>query len=158
MERTGEKMEKLEIRRMTAADVPAVAEIEKRVFTDAWSECIFEEALMFPNQIFFVLTEDGRLVGYCGLMTVLDEGQIMNIAVEEDCRRKGYGRLLIKEMLKYGEQHGISLYTLEVRESNAAARKMYEGFGFRETGRRKNYYTEPVETAVLMDLSVADGN
>lgn len=148
-------MENVEIRRMTAEDVPAVAELESRCFTDAWSEDIFEESLLFTNQIFFVLTEENQLVGYCGLMTVLDEGQILNIAVDESCRRKGYGRLLMNAMFKYGAEQGISLYTLEVRESNVAAQKMYESFGFHETGRRKNYYTEPVETAILMDMSVS---
>lgn len=156
MERSGDFTGKIEIRKMLESDVTAVADIEQRIFSDAWSEDIFEESLEYDNQFFWVLTEDEKIVGYCGLMIVLDEGQILNIAVDEPYRRSGFGRMLMNAMLDYGRENGVTFFTLEVRESNFSAIKMYENFGFEETGRRKGYYTEPVETAVLMDLKTTD--
>lgn len=139
------------VRRMTAADVFVVADLERRAFTMPWSADAFRSALGSPVQRFIVAEDDGRVVGYACMMYVIDEGQLLNIAVEPDMRRRGVARLMLQDLIGYGSEHGMTLYTLEVREHNTGARRLYESFGFREVGRRKDYYEQPREDAILMD-------
>jgi len=96
----------------------------------------------------------GDLAAYIILTHILDEGQIINIAVHPDYRRMGIANALIEKILEYSRGNGIKLLMLEVRESNAAAIKLYEKFEFREVGRRKRYYKNPIEDAILMDMEV----
>lgn len=146
----------MQIRKMTAADVFVVADLEKRAFTMPWSVEAFKSALMSQPQRFVIAEENGEVVGYAGMMFVVDEGQLLNIAVEPDYRRRGIARSLINELIAYGTEHGATLYTLEVREHNTPARKLYASMGFREVGVRKDYYGEPVEDAILMDLDLSE--
>jgi ribosomal-protein-alanine N-acetyltransferase len=90
------------------------------------------------------------VLGYAGLETVLDEGYITNIAVRPDARRQGVASALLGVFLRFSGAHKLSFLTLEVRESNAAAIALYAGHGFSAVGRRKNYYDDPREDAVLM--------
>ena len=99
----------------------------------------------------FLLAEyDGAVAGYIGMMCVLDEGYISNVAVSPDYRRKGIGRLLVSEMLSRAEKKKLSFATLEVREHNESAIALYASAGFSPVGRRKNYYERPREDALLM--------
>ena len=95
---------------------------------------------------------DGRVIGYIGMSFVLDEGYIYNVAVEKSSRKKGAGSALIQTLVNYGKKNGFAFLTLEVRESNTAARSLYSSFGFIKVGERKKYYSDPVENAVLMTL------
>lgn len=148
--------QKAVVKNMTADDIPDIIEIEKRSFSDPWSYGMFEDALDMKGQYFFCVTVDGRTAGYCGMMIVLDEGQILNVAVDGEYRRLGLGQLLMDAMFECGIENGVKTYTLEVRESNFAARSLYKKNGFAETGKRPSYYTNPSETAILMDAFFED--
>lgn len=143
---------------MTYDDVPQVAAIERQCFPDPWSERMLREHL--DNQCAAALVargEDGMILGYGGLLVVLDEGYITNIAVAESCRRKGLGRAMLSALIDHCRESGASFLTLEVRQSNAPAIALYESMGFLPEGRRKNFYRQPTEDAILMtkrDLSL----
>ena len=94
--------------------------------------------------------ENGDVLGYVGMMYVLDEGYISNVAVSPDYRRTGIADALITRLLQIAKELELSFVTLEVRESNAPAIALYEKNGFSPVGRRKNYYTLPTEDAILM--------
>ena len=139
---------------MTPAHLPAVAALEKRCFpADPWSEGVFRSALDSPNtSILLAEGEDGTLLGYAVLNTVLDEGNLDNIAVAPQARRQGVADALLSALTSFGREH-LACLMLEVRASNAPAIALYEKHGFAAVGRRKNYYSAPREDAVLMTLS-----
>ena len=94
--------------------------------------------------------EKGRILGYCGLLTVLDEGDVTNVAVRRDRQREGIGNFLMESMIRLAEERGITMIHLEVRAGNETAIRLYERQGFVRDGLRKAYYTDPTEDAVLM--------
>ena len=94
--------------------------------------------------------EDGKLVAYVGMVSVLDEGEIVNVATHPDYRRRGYARAVIDEVLKLARERGVEILSLEVRESNVAARSLYESVGFAAVGIRAGFYSHPREDAVIM--------
>ena len=106
---------------------------------------------LFDPKASFIVAEDGEggVLGYAGLQVVLDEGYIDNIAVEEAARRHGVGDALLDVFCRFGQAH-LSFLTLEVRASNAPAIALYRKHGFQEAGRRKNYYQQPREDAIIM--------
>ena len=97
-----------------------------------------------------VALEDETVVGYVGMMCVLDEGQIINVAVSSDFRRRGIGGALMDALEERARERRIVYLSLEVRESNAAARTLYAAKGYTECGVRKGFYSKPVENAVVM--------
>ena len=97
--------------------------------------------------------EGGELVGYCGIVTVLDEGDIVKVAVSEKYQRRGVGHRLLEETIEKLREKGVRVFHLEVRKSNQAAVGLYEKLGFVRDGIRKNYYENPVEDAILMSKS-----
>lgn len=132
----------------------AVAEIEKLCFFEPWSvESL--QILTRDGGIGFVVLVDGVVSAYGGMLCVLDEGQITNIATHPDFRRRGLGRAVVNALAEYAQKNGITGIFLEVRESNSAARSLYAECGFEEIGSRKRFYRAPVEDAVLMRLSIA---
>ena len=141
---------------MTAAHLPQVAALEKLCFpADPWSEALFRAALDDPRAaILLAEGESGELLGYAVLFTVLDEGNLDNIAVAPEHRRQGVADALLGGIVGFGREH-LSTLTLEVRASNAPAIALYEKYGFAAVGRRKNYYTDPKEDAILMTLDFA---
>lgn len=146
--------QRAETDRMRESDVPEIAAIERLSFTDPWSEQSIREELEAPRALCLVCRIDGRVAGYLGTRVVFDECDITNIAVHPDMRRQGVARLLLGELLK--ELRGVSRINLEVRESNAPARSFYEAAGFKECGRRRNYYETPVEDAILYTWFLED--
>ena len=144
---------KLRIVPMTARHLPAVAELERICFpADPWSEALFRAALENPGAaILLALGEDGAPLGYAVLSTVLDVGNLDNIAVAPAYRRQGVADALLSVVTGFGREH-LSRLMLEVRASNAPAIALYEKYGFAAVGRRKNYYDAPREDAVLMTL------
>lgn len=140
------------IRRMSAADIPFAAEIERLCFVHPWSEQSINEEMSKENSVFLMAFEDETPIGYVGLSTVLDEGYMGNLGVVEEYRRKGIGRALMNELINECKAMDSAFVTLEVRASNTPAVKLYESLGFTEAGRRKNYYKEPLEDAILMTL------
>ena len=146
----------MDLRQMTVRDIFIVADMERRLFSDPWSVESFRGALRSMNQIFFVVDDEGTIAGYCGMLCVAGEGQILNIAVDEQYRRRGLATEMMRALISYGIDHGISLFTLEVRESNEPAVRLYNSCCFVATGRRRDYYTNPREDAILMDLDLTD--
>ena len=125
-------------------------ELEKLCFSLPWTREQLESQLPDGQHIFLVAVVGERVLGYVGMMYVLDEGYISNVAVSPEARRRGIGDALISELLLRAEEKALSFVTLEVRESNAPAIALYGRFGFTPVGRRKGYYDAPKEDAILM--------
>ncbi len=140
------------IREMEIDDLSQVMEIENATFAVPWTEMGYFSFLMREDTLFLVAEEEGKILGYCGLLMVLDEGDITNVAVEKSRRGQGIGEALVRELAARAARRGIALLHLEVRQSNQAARGLYRKLGFLEDGLRKGYYEEPREDAVLMTL------
>lgn len=138
---------------MTSAHLDQVAEIEKLCFSDPWSRRMLSEHL--ENECAATLVaqgSDGTVLGYAGLLVVLDEGYITNVAVRPDYRRQGIAGELLGVFRRFAEGNKLAFLTLEVRESNAPARALYAKYGYKEVGVRKNYYDHPKENAIIMTL------
>lgn len=142
---------------MSPACLDAVAELEKVCFPeDPWSRRIFAEALANENTTsLLALAEDGGVLGYLLFTAVLDEGGVDNIAVAPAARRQGIASALMEAFHRYGRDHGLTNLFLEVRPSNTGAAALYRKMGYVEAGRRKNYYLNPKEDAIIMRLELA---
>ncbi len=138
------------IRLMRTSDLPAAAHLEQLYFSVPWTERQLKGSLESPEYLFVVAEEQGRVIGYGGLLKVLDEGDITNIVVEEAYRGRGIGRQLVKALLSEGKRCGLNAFTLEVRAGNAAAIHLYESLGFVREGIRRRFYQRPVEDALIM--------
>ena len=135
-------------------DIPALAAMERAFFPDAPAEDWLLRMLRDGRHVFLVWEEEGSLLGYAWYEFVLDEGSVGDVAVAPEARRRGIGRALTEAMLADAGERGLATLTLEVRQSNAPARALYESCGFREVGRRKNYYEKPREDALLLTASL----
>lgn len=138
------------IRRMQESDLPAVTALEKTYFSVPWSKAGFQESMQLDNYLFLVAEKEGKVVGYGGILWVMDEGDITNIVVEESYRGQGLGSALTEALLSAGNAQGITSFTLEVRVSNQAAIHVYEKLGFVAEGVRKRFYEKPTEDALIM--------
>jgi len=128
-----------------------VVRIEEVSFPSPWSRYAFScELVQNKFAYYIVAVADERVVGYGGMWQILDEAHITNVAVHPDYRMNNIGRALMLEMIKRAILMGISRMTLEVRPSNAAARRLYDTLGFIERGLRKRYYTDTNEDAIIM--------
>jgi ribosomal-protein-alanine N-acetyltransferase len=146
-------------RPLTAADLDAVAAIERAVFTDPWSQRAFGDLLRLDHVRGFVVEAGkGAIVGYAVCSQVADEGEILNLATAPGARQMGIGRALLDAVLEWLGERGAVKVFLEVRRSNKAAIAMYEAAGFAALGVRPNYYRRPTEDAVTMVLGTASGN
>lgn len=146
------------VREMQLDDLSEVMVIENENFSVPWTEMGFFTFLLRDDTLFLVAEEDGKILGYMGIMMVLDEGEITNVSVSKYARHRGVGRALVGEMLLRMRNRGVITLHLEVRKSNAAAIALYRSFGFVQDGERKMYYEEPVEDAVLMSCSTGNIN
>ena len=140
----------MEILPMIAAHVAAVAALEKTCFSDPWSEKSVKSELENPLSLWLVAMEGDRLAGYVGSQTVMDETDMMNVAVHPDFRRQGVARALILALIGELKKRGSRCLTLEVRASNDPARALYESLGFAHVGTRRNYYQNPKEDALIL--------
>lgn len=138
------------IRPMEVSDTEQVEKIEKQIFSIPWSQKSFEDACQSNDNIYLVCEMNGQIAGYCGLWTVLGEGNITNMAVSGGFRRLGIAETLMKEMEKRGMSKNVVTYFLEVRKSNKAAVNLYKKMGYVQIGVRKNFYEKPVEDALVM--------
>jgi [ribosomal protein S18]-alanine N-acetyltransferase len=142
----------VELQAATFADLPDVVELERRCYGDPWPASAFS-ALPDNASVFFHLTRDeanGSVTGYVIAWYVMDEGELANLAVAPDYRRRGIGTALLDAMLADALSRGVDKLYLEVRESNLAARHLYASRKFEEVGRRKQYYRSPQEDALIL--------
>ncbi len=146
----------VEIRTMTENDLPQVLVIEKGSFTSPWTKRLFEEALFSPIAENFVITTETEVTGYLCFYTVEDEAHILNIAVHPGKRNMGYASALMAGVIEGLKEKGITQFYLEVREGNKEALRLYDKFGFKAIGKRKKYYTDTNEDALVMLLAVRD--
>ncbi len=140
----------IQICKMDPAHIAEVARLEQLCFSCPWSEASLTSELTNPLALWLVAEEDGRVVGYVGSQTVMDEADMMNLAVEPSLRRKGIARQLVEALLERLRQQGAVSLTLEVRASNEAAIALYESMGFTAIGRRPGYYRAPREDAWIL--------
>ena len=143
-------MNDLEVRELTPEMLGEAAEIERLCFSEPWSP----EALLYmcksPNTHAVAVMIDGRLAAYGGCEFVPPEANIVNIATHPDFRRRGLGRALLHALLTVAKERGCEQVALEVRASNEAAIRMYEEAGFSTAGRRRGFYRDPREDALVM--------
>lgn len=139
------------VRPATPADADAIVAIERASFAIPWSEASIRRDLADnPAARVLVAEQDGRVVGYVGLWRVLDEGQVNDVAVLPEFRRRGVGRALVRGMARNARDEGMVRLSLEVRSRNDAAIALYEAEGFVREGLRKGYYADDGDDAVLM--------
>lgn len=140
------------VRPATLEDADGIYAIEEESFSIPWSmDSITHDLANTELTMYDVLVrDDGRVEGYGGLWRVLDEGQITNIALRQDCRGNGYGELLLRVLMESAWEKGCASIFLEVRISNAAALGLYRKLGYQVVSVRKQYYSEPVEDAYVM--------
>ena len=138
------------ITQMNACHVQQIAELEKLCFNDPWSENSIASELDNKLSHWLVAVENDLVIGYVGSQTVLGETDMMNIAVHPDYRKQGVGTALIIGLIEALEKKGSHSLMLEVRCSNTTAISVYHNLGFSEVGRRRNYYRNPKEDALIM--------
>jgi [ribosomal protein S18]-alanine N-acetyltransferase len=149
--------EPLDIRRLTYADLPQVIAIERRAFPTPWSLAMFVLELSKPSGICLAALRDDRMVGYLVCSRYDTVWHLMNVAVDDRLLRRGIATALIERLFELADSPHEQ-YTLEVRTSNDGAIKLYERFGFRAAGRRRGYYHDNREDALIMWRIVsADG-
>ncbi|MEO7457349.1 MAG: ribosomal protein S18-alanine N-acetyltransferase [Gemmatimonadaceae bacterium] len=152
----------LVLREAVEEDLDAIVGIERKSFGDPWSRASFRSSLGGERMRFLVAEEvregvgGGRcVVGYVIALMLFDEAEIANIAVAEDARRRGVGGLLLDHAIEEAAARGTAQVYLEVRESNAGARALYESRSFAPVGRRRGYYRNPTEDALLLRRELA---
>ena len=138
------------LREMLVEDLDQVMKIERELFSPPWTREGFFAYLTHKDAMFLVVEEKGEILAYCGLLMVLDEGDITNVAVRPDRQREGIGHFLMDSLIRLAEEQGVTTIHLEVRVGNDTAIRLYERMGFTRDGIRKQYYTDPVEDALLM--------
>ncbi len=139
----------LEIRRLTYADLPELIAIERRAFPTPWSLAMFVLELSKPASVCLAALRGGRMIGFLICSRYDTVWHVMNVAVDPARRREGIATALLNDLLRRIDSKDAR-YTLEVRESNTGAIDLYERFGFRAAGRRKRYYQDNNEDAVIM--------
>jgi ribosomal-protein-alanine N-acetyltransferase len=138
------------IEKMNSSHVSQIAQLEKICFSDPWSENSIASELGNKLAFWLVATEGEKVAGYIGSQTVMDETDMMNVAVHPDFRRQGIAEALVNGLVEHLKVMGSHCLTLEVRASNAPAIALYEKLGFSEIGRRRNYYRNPREDALIL--------
>lgn len=147
----------MKIRRMMLEDIPVVIELDRLSFSLPWPESSFRfELTENTASRCWVAELDGKIVGMIVAWMLVDEAHIATIATHPSHRRLGIARNLLEYALRYMAKEGAVSSFLEVRENNHAARDMYRSFGYEETGRRKRYYKDNDEDAILMSLDTLD--
>ncbi|WP_206458635.1 ribosomal protein S18-alanine N-acetyltransferase [Anaerovorax sp. IOR16] len=144
-------MNELLIRKAEERDIKEMAELDQMCFAMPWSEESFYDEIVKNELAFYIVAEiEKKVVGYVGSWMILDEGHITHVAVHPGYRKKGIGHAMLSLLFDHCEKNGIFSHTLEVRPSNQAALTLYGQFGFKEAGRRKAYYENNGEDALIL--------
>ncbi|MGV2928672.1 ribosomal protein S18-alanine N-acetyltransferase [Macrococcus capreoli] len=140
----------LTIRKMVSEDVPSIYEIEQKAFpSGSWTlDAFYHELEKNEFAHYFTMLQDGKVVGYLGMWIVIDQAQITTVAIDETLRGKGLGRLLLEYVMNYA-RITCEMMSLEVREENLAARRLYESLGFTYGGVRRDYYGPNQDAKVM---------
>ena len=144
----------LEIRPLEPADLPSVLEIERGSFSVPWRERTFQSLFLRQDVDLVAAEQSANLVGYAICWSVADQAELGNIAVAPEARGAGVGRALLEAALERVRLRGVRECFLEVRESNRRAQDLYRRGGFETVGRRRRYYTRPVEDALVMRIGL----
>ena len=143
----------LTIRAMSESDLDEIIAIETKSFADPWSQRLFRETLLFPHSVNFVLeSPGGEVVGYLNLYLIAQEGHLLNLAIHPAWRRQGLATAMLAHTIEYLRQRQALQLFLEVREKNQSAIGLYRKLGFEVVGKRKKYYAETNEDALVMQL------
>ncbi len=145
----GLEYDAVKVRIMTKEDVSSVADIEKQCFSEPWSENAFLATLGDGNYIFMVAEADGQILGMAGVIKSFDEGDITNVATLSEVRGRGIARKVLSALFEEALSQGITSLTLEVREHNVPAIRLYESLGFICEGKRPGFYDNPKEDALI---------
>ena len=144
----------MELRRASAADSRAIAEMEAECFNDAWSEPDVLSYICSEMSMCYAAHDSDGLVGYILGRKIPPEAEIYRVAVKKEKRQRGIGYRLLSYAIRCEIPEGVETVFLEVREANAAARALYRAEGFEEIAVRKNYYHDPVDNAIIMAKGV----
>jgi ribosomal-protein-alanine N-acetyltransferase len=138
------------LRPAAAADVPAIAALESSTFPCPWSEGTFYRELENDISTFKVLTLGGRVIGYYDLWICADEGHLLNVAVAGAERGRGYGKMMLRDVIAEAVRAECARIVLEVRASNAGAISLYAAFGFKKVAQRRRYYADGEDADVML--------
>lgn len=149
---------KMEICKMQIKDLQKVLEIEKELFSEPWSAKMFVEKII--NHKAFVLrkSDEQEIIGYICGWKINNEFEITNVGVQKKFQRQGFAEILVKYLIKKVKAENYKTFILEVRENNFAAQKLYEKLGFEIIGIREEYYHNPKENAVVMQLRLTENS
>jgi ribosomal-protein-alanine N-acetyltransferase len=133
-------------------DLSGVLEVDEASFTRPWTRAMYTSEFLSrdTSRLYVLRSPEFYVAGYCAAWFIVDEVHINNLAVRPQCRCRGYGGALLQHVLAEAFQAGLRRATLEVRRSNEAARRLYERFGFRIAGVRRDYYSHPTEDALIL--------
>lgn len=150
----------VKIERLNQCHINDVSEIENICFTEPWSKKALEDLLTCNYAVYFAAIDDisKKAVGYCGMYVSFEIGAINNIGVLPQYRNCGIASKLLYSLYDYSLMNGIDILTLEVRKSNVPAIKLYEKFGFKKVGERKNYYKKPTEDGIIYNFEIKSIN
>lgn len=140
------------VRLMNEEDIDQVCRIEMELFSQPWRSEDFLSMMFHEDNIFLVVELEGRVIAYCGLMGIIDEGHISNVAVSKEHQHKGVAYKMLRELIALGRKRDLISFTLEVRIGNKKAIDLYKRLGFRNSGIRPNFYLYPKEDALIMWL------
>lgn len=143
-------MSSILIRRMNFLDIDGVLKVEQQSFLTPWSREGFVNEMSNELSYYLVLVEDGNIIGYAGMWLIVDEAHVTNVAILPRYRGKKLGEKIMAALLEHAKGRGAVRMTLEVRASNRVAQGLYSKFGFTPQGRRRNYYTDTKEDAIIM--------
>ncbi len=142
---------RVDVAPMTAADIPAVVEIERRSFPTPWPRDAYHHELDHNRTaVYMVARRDDAIVGYAGMWVVMDEAHVTTIAVDPPARGQGIGERLLIALIDRASERGARWIQLEVRRANVVAQNLYRKYGFRDVGVRRHYYSDNGEDAVVM--------
>lgn len=144
----------MEIKVIELKDLDKLQKLEESSFSKPWSRETLEELLESDRARVLGLFEEEELLGYSCLEWVLDEGSLTNIAVAPEHRRNGFASILMEKTIEFAKEKDMAFIFLEVRVGNESAVNLYRKYGFEAAGVRKNYYSAPVEDALLMTLNL----
>lgn len=144
----------MRVRLVEEADADAITALEEECFTDAWSPALMSQMFASEWDRIYVLEDEGKVIGYADVRNMYGDCDLMSICVTREARGRGGASLLMEHILEQARADDARQILLEVRRSNEAAIGLYRKFGFEELGVRRNYYSNPVEDAVVMLLEV----